>query len=107
MSVAVFPDSDEEFAKVLFQSSLQGNEELDLPSKSENGAYEFGELTVSSNSIPVLVSAALFQKGDIFLWKLCRLQCVNPPTQKSKKVIIIIILSLNYNDCIHGHRNFQ
>ena len=102
MSVAVFPDSDEEFAKVLFESSLQGNEELDLPSKSENGAYEFGELTVSSNSRPVL-----FQKGDIFLWKLCRLQCVNPPTQKSKKVIIIIILSLNYNDCIHGHRNFQ
>lgn len=51
MSVAVyFPDSDEEFAKVLFQSSLKGNEELDLPSKSENGAYEFGELTVSSNS---------------------------------------------------------
>ena len=51
ISVAVFSDSDEEFAKVLFQSSLQGNEELDLPSKSENGAYEFGELTVSSNSI--------------------------------------------------------
>ena len=69
-------DSFEVFAKVLFQSksTKEVDTDVDLPQPSNRGEYNFHDLEVGSSIHIVLSHIAIFQSGDIFLWKASRLQ---------------------------------